>query len=248
MLKRYFLTLAAVCLPHFICTQSPNILVKNHFPNAYQWYLDMSEKYPDAKLSSIEFCICDHHHAKNHTIYFPKSSIEFINSWYKSPQQSSEIQELLAQEEYLLLHEACHVLNYDYEKAEFIKIAALGAGFLSSLNSLVQVCTQSTIKGALQQGAKGTAVAAVFAAGVLAYTRYQEKNADHFTNQNGDQPTLEAGINWHKENKKELNIPQDVSTLQQLIIEQISDLAHPRPTKRQERAENSYTQRFPAIT
>ena len=48
--------MAFICLPHLISTQSLNNLVKESYPHAYQWYLDMSEKYPDAKLIAHPEC------------------------------------------------------------------------------------------------------------------------------------------------------------------------------------------------
>ncbi len=245
MLKKSFLTLAAVCLPHLILTHISNDLVKNHYPNAYSWYLSLSEKYPDAKLNTIEFCISDHHHAKNHTIYLPKSSIEFINNWYNVNCQSDEITQNLYKEEYLLLHEAAHALGYDYEKGEFVKTAAILAGSSSLLNTISQLLTQSIEP--TQAAIKNTIRIAILAAGVFSYARLQEKNADHFANKTVDQKTLEAGIAWHEQNKKNLDLPVDSSSTKKILLEQINDLAHPRPTKREQRAQNSYKQRFKSI-
>jgi hypothetical protein len=245
MLKKSFLTLAAVCLPHLIFTHISNDLVKNHYPNAYAWYLSISEKYPDAKLNTIEFCISDHHHAKNHIIYFPKSSIEFIDNSYNVYCQSNEITQKLAEEEYLLLHEAAHAIGYDYEKGEFVKTAAILTGTSNLFYSISQLLTQSIQP--TQAAIKNTITIALLAAGVFSYARLQEKNADHFANQTVDQKTLEAGIAWHNQNKTDLNLSPDSSSIKNLLLEQINDLAHPRPTKREQRAQNSYKQRFESI-
>jgi len=242
MLKKSFLTLAAVCLPHLIFTQTSNDLVKNHYTNAYNWYLSISEKYPDAKLNTIDFCISDHHHAKNHCIYFPQSSIEFIDNWYNIDSNFNEISQKLTEEEYLLLHEAAHALNYDYEKGEFAKITVITTGTLSLLYLMSQVLTDSiNPKEAIF---KSSAIITALTASIFAYARLQEKNADHFANQIVDKKTLKAGIAWHEQNKKDLNLPENCPHIRKLILEQTDDLAHPRPTKRQQRAQISYNKRF----
>lgn len=245
MLKKTFLTMAFICLPHLISTQSLNNLVKESYPHAYQWYLDMSEKYPDAKLSSIEFCISDHHHAKNNSIYFPLSSIELIDQSYKSDNKSDIVLAQLAQEEYLLLHESCHILGGDYEKGEFLKKTVIASGLIAQLTLLIK--NFSGVIDFKEATLKGVATAAALSAGIISYAQSQEKNADNFANTQADKKALEAGIDWHKKNKEELNLDQSSSDLKNAIIEQSYDLAHPRPTERQKDAEKTYDQRFSKI-
>jgi hypothetical protein len=114
------------------------------------------------------------------------------------------------------------------------------------LYTIIQGLAQTTTPE--QVITKSIITVTILAAGVFAYARLQEKNADHFANQKADQKTLEAGIAWHEQNKKNLNIPKDSSNIEKLILEQTNDLAHPRPTKRQQRAQNSYNQRFQATS
>lgn len=242
MLKKYFLTLAAVCLPHLIITDDQKISVKSRYPQAYAWYRDLAAKYPTANLSSIEFCISDHHHAGSDTIFWPEHNLQIINQFYGSSSIAPETAQLILEDEYLLLHETCHVLNGHTVKGAAALIAATTASAGMTLALTAQACTQAIpVAAAIAQGALGNVA---LAAGVFAYARSQERQADNFANQNADQVALQAGATWHQNNHDELQIPESASAIQQTYTEVSSDMAHPAPRERLSNSLQALENRF----
>lgn len=242
MLKKYFLTLAAICLPHLIITDDQKISVKSRYPQAYAWYRDLATKYPTANLSSIEFCISDHHHAGSGVIFWPEQNLKIIDLFYGSSSITPKIQQLMLEDEYLLLHEACHVLNGHTTKGTAAIVAATTASAGLTLGLTAQMCAQAIpAVTAVAQGALGHVA---LAAGIFAYARAQERQADDFANQTADQASLQAGAAWHQNNHNELQIPETASPLLQTYIEISSDKAHPAPQERLSSSLQALEKRF----
>lgn len=242
MLKKYFLTLAVICLPHLIITDNQKNLVKSRYPQAYTWYRDLATKYPKANLFSIDFCISDYHHSDSNAIFWPECNLKIIDQYYDSSFIAPEIQQLMLEDEYLLLHEACHALKNHVAKGG-ISLAAATTASTSLAIGLATAAYTETISTvvAIAYGATGSITAA---ASIFAYARTQEQEADEFANQNADQLALQAGIKWHQKNHKELQIPDNASAIQQTYIEITSDIAHPAPQERLNNAQQALNNRF----
>jgi len=234
--------LAAVCLPHLIITDDQKISVKSRYPQAYAWYRDLATKYPQANLLSIDFCISNHHHAGSDAIFWSEYNLKIINQYYGSSSIPSNIQQLILEDEYLLLHEACHVNNDHTNKGGIVLATATTTGAGLALGLAAQACAGAI--SATAAVASGVLSNAALAAGVYAYARCQEQQADNFANQNAAQPALQAGITWHYNNHQELQIPADASALQQTYIEVSSDKAHPSPQNRMNAAAQTHATRF----
>lgn len=243
MLKKYFLTLlAAVFLPQLILADAQKISVKSRYPQAYAWYRDLATKYPLANLSSIEFCISDHHHAGSNEIFWPEQNLKIINQYYNSSAITPEIDLLIKEDEYLLLHEACHVNNSHVTKGGLALAGATTASAGLTLGLAAQACAGAISTTAA--AASGILGNAALAASVYAYARSQEQQADEFANQNASQDVLQVGIAWHQNNHDELQIPTSASTLKQIYTEVSTDAAHPSPQSRMNAAKTAHADRF----
>jgi|GEM_PF-1464231 len=243
MLKKVFLALATACLPHLIVTQESQVLVQSKYPKAYAWYCDMAQKYPDAHLAQIKFCISDHHHAGTDAIFWPEANLKIINDSYQSSNPMSDTnRQLLLEDEYLLLHESYHVAQSHILKGKLALATATTASAAITLGSIAQVCSQAVpIVTATTQAVAGNVA---IAAAVYAYARSQETQADNFANQTADKSSLQAGMKWHTNNHQELQLPASNSAVTQTIAEIYADPAHPAPTTRLNSSQQVFNDRF----
>lgn len=243
MLKKVFLALATACLPHLIVTQEVQTLVQSKYPKAYAWYCDMAQKYPDAHLTQIKFCISDHHHAGTDAIFWPEANLKIINDSYQSSNLVSDAnRQVMLEDEYLLLHEAYHVNHNHILKGNIAMTAAATASTVLTAGSIVQSCAQAL--PVLTATTNAVAGNVAIAAAVCAYARSQEQDADNFANQTADKSSLQAGMQWHLNNQQEIPLPANSSALTQTISEIYADPAHPAATSRLSSSQETFNDRF----
>lgn len=221
MTKASFFSLIAMaifCLPIIAlannkpCTASHEdhqcaefFLVKKMHPGAQAWFDHMTQKYPQAHLDKIMFCVGDNYESGPGTIYFPLDRIQRMDQVFNesSEQQifkylqsypENEIFKEFAQDEYLLLHEAKHVSSKDYEKGIIASIAATTitatlCAFFATTSALGKIQTTTGIASSM------LATATIFTT-LWSYARYQESQADDFANKHADIQALLGGLGW----------------------------------------------------
>ena len=174
-------------------------LVKSKYPHAQAWYDAMGLKYPKAHLETKPFLQkiwgmpvklmswC----STFNQIYFPQDALIRINSLYgmqlDNQTLSQEDQLYLAEQEFILLHEAGHIEHNDITRA-LICTAALGAltGALTSDKSSLQ--NQNPLPVA------SSAISLIMIHMIL--SRYHERNADAFAYTNSDDLALQGGLQF----------------------------------------------------
>lgn len=115
------------------------------YPNAQNWYNEMSDKYPQANLKSAEFCENRLSHTSlGNRILFPTTDLQAINTLYGKQKNIQTLPEqkicssslnatdvdttILAKNEFILLHEAGHKNNYDSSMASLAFRVAISTG------------------------------------------------------------------------------------------------------------------------
>lgn len=167
------------------------------YPGAQIWFNAMAQKYPQAHLNKIKFCVSDAYEAGLGIIYFPESRLITMNDVFNNSNALDINDDRFAQfaeDEYLLLHEAMHVLSDDAQSRHLATLFAIGS--VMALNSWLCYKVVNNDMRILTQIA-GSALSASFGYVVLsAYARFQESRADNFANQNADVKALRAVACW----------------------------------------------------
>lgn len=202
-------------------------LVGTDYPYAQLWYNELARKYPDAHLDSklflqtmrgvpkesVSWCSSFRH------IYFPQDDLRMIELCYARKllalDDYHEIDDLiLAEQEFILLHEAGHIEHNDVMK-RFITFACLvvaGQGLEYRLQKHFQEPTSVYPRLAdLEQAVAqkeftssciwSTKIMAIIAA-CICLSRAQECAADDFACKIADQQALEGGISFFESYKE----------------------------------------------
>jgi Zn-dependent protease with chaperone function len=208
----------------------------------------MIKKYPQAHLDKMRFCASTTYEAGVGVIYFPEytlNSMDEVFNFSSSDPITQKMFDLFAEDEYLLMHEAMHVLCNDainFERASFGSIVG------ASLISLILFAQVVQGEMSWQTQVKGSVFGAFVAYVALSYySQFQEIRADGFANQNCDENALRAGICWFKRldtvmNLENITVPESV----QLILKFLQYHKHPLPQKRIDQASKALTLRFAA--
>ncbi|MBP9765324.1 hypothetical protein KBD08_03230 [Candidatus Babeliales bacterium] len=237
-----------VALAWYSCTLANNtVLVKDTYPQAYNWYVDVAQKYPQAQLKTISFAACTSHHADDKVIFFPKSILESINQNYAYVLAGSNVSdkylEFLYTQEYLLLHEAYHANNAHMTQGKIASALFFATGATITIISIwMTLLTQPYVSRALI--AQSVAGNITLASCLIRHMRLQERDADHFANQTASKQALTAGIAWHESNYQDFKLSPQATIIEQKLTAAQADLHHPSPMIRKQRAEQVYKTRF----
>lgn len=209
-------------------------LVADVYPGAQKWYQTMVAKYPQASLEKIQFGISDNYESGQGIIFFPEWRLRDMQQVFGSVHPLRFTEEMFvafAQEEWLLLHEAAHVLKNDtYHGAVAITATT---GLMTSM-VLACACAQNYNKLKTSTGILTVAcTAAVGYAALILYGRFQESRADDFANQNADAQALKAGKSWFDRlntlmNFENISIPDFLNSFSHFL----QDPIHPTPKSR----------------
>lgn len=223
------------------------VLVQSQYPGAQKWFNYIAQKYPQAHLEKTAFCVSNTYHSGPGVIYFPQGRLEFMDQVFgamtetqikqlaKTAPDHQDLQQF-AQDEYLVLHEAAHVLHQDNQTGEIVFYATLATTALFNSTLLIatitQCCQQTELLSGAQTVAKNSLLAlagnTAIAACLYSYIRFQERRADRFANQHADQAALIAGTQWfeqinsliHQNKTSDSDLAQTIQEIQQ-------DPAHP---------------------
>jgi len=221
--------------------------VKSLYPNAYNWYCDMIQKYPSAKLENVSFCISNNFLASTNTIFWPEEILKTIEALYPINEKTQDMLIFFLKQEYILLHEAGHIINNDIPKR---RIAALLT--LTTVCGSILYCEAIMLKGNMFLSLKEKKSLIIALTTAIAsypllfiYIRSQESRADNFANQTATKECLEAGIKWH--NEIECYFNNEISSyylLPKSIQFFINDPEHPTANDRKEAAKKALRDRF----
>lgn len=194
------LSLRALALTCIVLTSFKNetsMLVQDSYPGAQAWFTQMAQKYPQANLHAVSFQVSDQYASGPHTIYFPEDRLQAIHQAYLNTSNSTNLSVLQApfkEDEYLLLHEAKHVLDKHNEKG-YVALAACVTSMALVNGAAIATATTNPIAAITTFAAGNSAVIA----SLYAYIRHQEHQADGFANQHADPQALLAGAAWFHE-------------------------------------------------
>lgn len=239
-----------------VCTSIPGgsqedsqQFVTSKYPGAQTWYQAMAAKYPQAHLEKIQFGISDSYESGVGIIYFPESRLKQMHAIFQGANLrnlAAEKLALFAEDEYLLLHEAQHVLKSDVYRGHLATTVTMCSVLGVALASMYR-CKYKDAD--LVTGFATTACAAAVAyAGLIMYGRYQESRADDFANQHADAQALRAGKNWFARlntllSFENIMIPDCLNSFSQFL----QDPVHPTPKSRANKALQSLMIRFGQI-
>ena len=189
-------------------------------------------------LNRIDFVISNHYHSAPKTIFFPKESLEALNQAYQTA-SVEELQNEFKQEEYILLHEAAHILMHHDEKATVALYLSALALAITNGYFAISFFTNSTasLSQTIQTAWKALLSNAMIIGGVIAYIRQQEKQADGFANAIADERTINGGIDVFN------SFVQQDKHLFAFLKPYIS--THPTPEQRINSIHDSLATRFP---
>ncbi len=223
-----------------------DIFVQDLHPGAQRWFEFMMQKYPQAHLNRVHFCVSDNYEAGYNTIYFPEHRLKDMDKVFGHVLVAQITEQMLAEfaeDEYLLLHEAHHILNRDARKQDFVLRATILAIVALNAVALGQIFNQKKISMQIlvDACAGNCTLVAIF----YAYAQYQERQADKFANQNASQSALLAGIDWFKRldtllRYENIDIPNWCNDGYRLW----QDPVHPLPLSRACRAAKAHKERF----
>lgn len=237
--------------------KSEDVLVSQKYLGAQRWFEYIVKKYPQAKLESTDFCISDNYQAGTNVIYFPEFRLQRMNEVFGSVDSQAFTDVMFAEfaeDEYLLLHEAKHVISDDYRKGNSLLYAT--AYTLAALCLTVganKCCEESLLEGRRELSEKidtyafiGMGAVALCSCPIICwYARFQERRADAFANQIADKQALQAGILWYTRlntlmNFENITIPDCFDP----VFKFIQDPYHQTPKFRQQQAMKAYFARF----
>ena len=234
-----------------------DVFVAKDYPGAQLWFDYMITKYPQAKLESVHFCVSDNYQAGTHVIYFPEFRLKRMNQVFGSLNSKKITDAMLAEfaeDEYLLLHEAKHVMCNDFAHGNKVMDAAFYAFMSFSLTVLanqgVKALDSESNKKLFEKidhyALGGIAVTATLSAPIIClYARFQERRADAFANQTADKRALKAGILWFSRLNTLMNFETiDIPHLIDPLFKFIQDPCHQTPKFRQQQAFKVYNLRF----
>lgn len=223
--------------------------VVSKYPGAQKWYEAMVAKYPQAHLDQIQFCISDNYESCETSIYFPEYRLRDMQRVFgnlKSKDFTAEKFALFAEDEYLLLHEAQHVLKSDAYHGLLAMTSSAGSILATGL-SLAYLYKNDKVSAS-------TGILSMICTAAIAYTtliwyaRFQEYSADNFANQNADAAALRAGKNWFARlntlmSFENMAIPDSLNSFSQFL----QDPVHPTPKSRANKALQALMVRFGQI-
>ncbi|MBP6892508.1 M48 family metalloprotease [Candidatus Babeliales bacterium] len=223
--------------------------VISKYPGAQKWYEAMTVKYPQARLDQIQFCISDAYESGDSVIFFPEYRLRDMNTVFgdvKLKKYTAKMFAPFAEDEYLLLHEAEHVLKHDVYHGY---LAIKTSGVLILTVALSAACLWKNDNLNASTGILSTScIATIACVGLIWYSRFQEYRADNFANQNVDAATLRAGKNWFARlntlmSFENIAIPNFLNSFSQFL----QDPAHPTPQSRASKALQALMVRFGQI-
>ena len=241
----------------FFDKKSEDVFVSQRYLGAQRWFDYIVKKYPQAKLESVDFCISDNYQAGTNVIYFPEFRLQRMNEVFGSVDFASFTDVMLAEfaeDEYLLLHEAKHVMSDDYKNGNrLLHTMGYTLAALCLTVGANKCCEESLLDGHKQSLEKiynyafvGIGAVALCSCPIICwYARFQERRADAFANQTADQKALRAGILWYARlntlmNFENITIPDCVDP----VFKFIQDPYHQTPKFRQQQAMKAYFARF----
>lgn len=235
-------------------------LAAKDYPGAQLWFELMKTKYPEADLGKVNFCVsADSTYYSDYKfddkyIYFPAVVLKRIHDhflvlpdvvfkgsnglWHcKSSPETDKTFPMFFEEEYLLLHEACHALHNDVQKGKYATMVTL----------VVAACTAINYVANKTSGAKFAAINVASILALCGYAMFQESRADGLANSLGSKEVLLAGRDFFKRidvltRLNNVNLPWWVNTLNQWFY----DPFHPTPAKRMQWIDQVIAKRFGA--
>ncbi len=178
-------------------------LVKDIYPGAQRWFEAMSNKYPQAQLSNVSFYVSSYCHSGKQAIYLQEDRLQKINVAYSSTinpslTDQSHLDTLFKQDEYILLHEAGHVLkNHDTKAYVALALTAVVFAAVNGYITLSAVANPNfTFFGWLKFSMTAIIANSAICATLFSYIQNQEKEADAFANAQADEQTLKAGCDY----------------------------------------------------
>ena len=217
-------------------------LVKNIYPGAQVWFEKMSKKYPEAQLNNVSFYVSHYYHSDAGAIYWPEDHLQAINNAYTKNTNQSSLDGLFKEDEYVLLHEAAHVLHNHYAKGSVA--LALTAVAFAALNGYIAITAianpASTYLGWSQLSLATIIGNSTIVATLFAYIQSQEREADDFANQHADKQALHAGDTYFNQC---IQHDQQLADLTQSLVD-ASCSCHPSPIDRKQALAAALTSRF----
>ncbi|MFA5998922.1 MAG: hypothetical protein WC747_02815 [Candidatus Babeliales bacterium] len=211
-------------------------LVKDHYVGAQAWFEKMTQKYPVAQLDNVLFCISDQYLSRTNTIYWPESRLRAINTAYMKTQNSNDLENMFKQDEYILLHEAAHVLK-DHNQKGYVALALTCAAF-AALNGYIlkkafkkDSTSFNKVKCSIEALLGNLAILTALAS----YVQFQERQADEFVNKFGDDRSLQAGAHWLTRIEQCMLKDQQFSEFTKNLIILYQDPWHPLPESRRQK-------------
>lgn len=218
-------------------------LVKDQFPGAQIWFEKMAQKYPVAQLDHVLFCISDIYLSRTNTIYWPESRLQAIDRAYNSKNQHDP-ENMFKHDEYLLLHEAAHVLKNHNQKG-YVALTLTCAAF-AALNGYIYVKAfqqDPTIFNKIKLSIEALLGNLVILTALAQYVQFQEHDADDFVNQYGDERSLQAGADWFMRLEKYMLKDQQYAELTKKLFIIYQDPWHPSPEIRYQKVLDALTSR-----
>ncbi len=224
-------------------------MVFQKYPGAGKWYQVMVAKYPQAHLDQIKFGISDNYESGHGIIFFPEWRLQEMQQVFGDVDSFNFTKNMFApfaEDEWLLLHEASHVLKNDTYHGGLAITAATGLLMALTLNSAYQIGRDNIepLTGILTVA--GATVVAY--ASLILYGRFQEGRADNFANQHADAQALCAGKNWFARlntlmSFENIMIPDSLNSFSQFL----QDPVHPTPKSRASKIIQALMVRFGQI-
>ncbi len=217
-------------------------LVKNIYPGAQIWFEKMSQKYPEAQLQNVSFYVSHYYHSGTGAIYWPEDRLQAINVAYTANTNQSALDGLFKEDEYVLLHEAAHVLKNHYAKGSVA--LALTAVAFAALNGYIAITAIAnpapTYFGWSQLSLAAIIGNSTIVATLFAYIQSQEREADNFANQHADKEALHAGDAYLNQC---IQHDQQLADLTQNLVN-ASCSCHPSPINRKQALVAALASRF----
>ena len=176
----------------------PEQLVKDIYPGAQCWFEALSKKYPEAQLSNVSFYVSSYCHSGKQAIYWQEDRLQKINVAYSSKTNQNSLSQLFKQDEYILLHEAGHILKNHNTKA-YVALAMAALAF-AAVNGYITLRAMTNPACTFFKWSK-LSMTAIFAnstifSSLFFYIQSQEKEADAFANTYADEQALLAGNDY----------------------------------------------------
>jgi len=186
-------------------------LVKSKYPFAQAWYDSMAQKYPDVCLEDKLFLQTMRGSSAKYMswcstfneIYFPQDSLREINALYEKSLKGENLTDeeslFLSKEEFILLHEAGHIVHSDLKH----RFAVLAGVFAATSFAEAFIIDNYSNEFALSIKDRLLLQLSIVSSLSNLFSRYNERQADKYSYSRVDDNGLQGALSFF--NSEEIN-------------------------------------------